>query len=265
MDPSKIQAVTDWPVPDFGSALQRFLGFVNFYCRFFRNFSQVATPLTGLTSTKSRFVWSEAAQCVLSVFYAFESLKRLFTSTPILISPDPESQFIIEVDASDVGVGVVLDQKVHPCTFYSHQLLSAKRNYDVGNRELLAICLALQEWRHWLDGTSSLFIVWTDHRNLEYICSAKRLNSRQAHWAFFFRRFSFSISYRPGSKNIKLDALSCHFSSSEVRPTMETILPEVCVVGSVTWGVEQLVRKALSHTVVPRVSAHSAVLRWGHS
>lgn len=180
MDPDKVQAVLNWPVPESRVALQRFLGFANFCRRFIRGFSQVAAPLTALTSSKTLFSWSEAAQ------FAFDHLKRLFTSAPILIMPDPKRQFIVEVDASDVGVGVVLsqrspqDDRIHPCAFYSHRLSPAQRNYDVGNRELLAIRLALGEWRHWLEGASVPFIVWTDHRNLEYIRSAKRLSARQA-------------------------------------------------------------------------------------
>ncbi len=110
-----------------------------------------------------------------------------------------------------------LDNKVHPCAFYSHRLSSAEHNYDVGNRELLAIRLALVEWRHWLEGASVPFIVWTDHQNLEYIRSAKRLNARQAHWALFFGRFDFTISFRPGSKNLKPDALSCQFGLQRLR------------------------------------------------
>lgn len=99
--------------------------------------------------------------------------------------PDPERQFIVEVDASDIAVGAVpsqrslLDEKVHPCAFYSHRLLSAERNYYVCNCKLLAIRLALGEWRHWLEG-SFPFIVWTDQRNFENIHLAKRLNARQA-------------------------------------------------------------------------------------
>ncbi len=235
MDPDKVRAVIDWPVPDSRVALQRFLGFANFYRRFIRNFSQVAAPLTFLTSSKTRFAWSEAAQG------AFDRLKGLFTSAPILITPDPEKQFIVEVDASDVGVGAILsqrsslDDKIHPCAFYSHRLSPAERNYDVGNRELLAIRLALGEWRHWLEGASVPFIVWTDHQNLEYIRSAKRLNARQARWALFFGRFEFSISFRPGSKNLKPDALSRQFGPSGGPSTNESILPQRCVVGAAIW------------------------------
>lgn len=69
--------------------------------------------------------------------------------------------------------------------FFSRRLSSAERNYDIGNRELLAVMLALEEWRHWLEGAEQPFIVWIDHKNLEYIRSAKRLNSRQARWTVF--------------------------------------------------------------------------------
>lgn len=75
--------------------------------------------------------------------------------------------------------------------------------------------LALEEWRHWLEGTKLPFIVWTDHKNLEYIQSAKRLNSRQARWSLFFTRFNFSLSYRPGTRNVKPDALSRQFAERE--------------------------------------------------
>lgn len=76
-------------------------------------------------------------------------------------------------------------------------------NYDVGDRELLAIKIALEEWIHWLEGTEQLFLMWTDHKNLEYLKTTKRLNARQARWALFFNRFNFSLSFRPGSKNVK--------------------------------------------------------------
>ncbi|XP_056890695.1 retrovirus-related Pol polyprotein from transposon 297 [Takifugu flavidus] len=100
MDPSKVSAVTSWPVPESQKQLQRFLGFANFYRRFIRGYSTVAAPLTALTSSKVPFRWSQDAK------EAFQNLKARFTS-----APDSERQFIVEVDASDVGVGDVLSQR----------------------------------------------------------------------------------------------------------------------------------------------------------
>ncbi|XDV12910.1 hypothetical protein PO909_001459 [Leuciscus waleckii] len=226
MDPDKVKAAVDWPIPDSRKALQRFLGFSNFCRRFIRNFSQLATPLTALTSTRTAFRWSNAVEA------AFTNLKSRFVSAPILVAPEPSRQFVVEVDASEVGVCAVLsqrssaDDKMHPCALFSHRLSTAERNYNIGNRELLAVKLALEEWHHWLEGAGGPFIVWTDHKNLEYIRSAKRLNSRQARWALFLGRFDFLLSYLPGSKNIKPDALSRIFDRSERPFTPECILPE---------------------------------------
>lgn len=148
----------------------------------------------------------------------------MFTTAPVLVQPDSTRQFIVEVDASDSGVGAVLsqrslsDQKPHPCAFYSRCLSPAEKNYDVGNRELLAIKLSLEKWRHWLEGAEQQFIVWTDHKNLSYIQTAKRLNARKARWALFFSRFNFTLTYRPGSRNVKPDALSRQFSGSDSPP-----------------------------------------------
>ncbi|KAK3568225.1 hypothetical protein QTP86_000789 [Hemibagrus guttatus] len=120
----------------------------------------------------------------------------------------------VRVDASSSGIGAVLSKrqghsgKLHPCAYYSCKLTTAESNYDVGNRELLSIKAALEVWQHWLEGARHLFLVLTDHRNLEYLREAKRLNPRQAQWALFFSCFQFSVTYRPGSKNSKADALS---------------------------------------------------------
>ncbi|KAI2652487.1 Transposon Tf2-6 polyprotein [Labeo rohita] len=238
-DRAKVKAVTEWPVPDSRKALQRFLGFANFYRRFIRGFGQVAAPLTALTSTKIAFRWNPLAQV------AFDNLKSRFVSAPVLCFPDPKRQFIVEVDVSAVGVGAVLSQrseldgKVHPCAFFSHHLSPAERNYDIGNRELLAVRLALGEWRHWLEGSAQPFLVWTDRKNLEYVRSAKRLSSHQARWALFFDRFNFTLSYRPGSKNTKPDALSRLFEVPETVLAADAILPKGVVVGAIVWDIER--------------------------
>ena len=124
---------------------------------FIRNYSTIAAPLSRLTSTKVRFAWDQEAEG------AFNKLKERFTSAPILIHLDPERQFIVEVDASNTGVEAILsqrsagDSKVHPCAFYSHRLSPAEQNYNIGTKELLAVKLALEEWRQWLEGAQVPF------------------------------------------------------------------------------------------------------------
>lgn len=276
MDPSKTRAVLDWPQPTSIKEVQRFLGFANFYRRFIRNFSSIAEPLTSLTKkANTPFTWNDKAST------AFNTLKHRFTSAPILTLPDPELPFILEVDASDIGVGAVLsqrskaDNKLHPCAFYSHRLTPTQANYDIGNRELLAIKLALEEWRHWLEGASHPFLIWTDHQNLTYIQNAKRLNARQARWSLFFNRFKFTLSFRPGSKNIKPDALSRQFEPSEKPCCPEPIVPGSRIVAPILWDLESSIRKAHQQhpdpgngpsgsLFVPN-SMRSDVLQWAHS
>lgn len=157
----------------------------------------------------------------------------------------------MEVDASDVWVGAVLSQrsrssaKLQPCAFFSRRLSPAERNYDIGDRELLAVKHALEEWCHLLEGAEHPFTEWTDHKNLTYLQKAKRLNARQARWSLFFARFNFSISYRPGSRNVKPDALSRQFDSGEEPPEPLSILPPTCSIGAVTWAVQDVIDHAL--------------------
>lgn len=207
-------------------------------------------------------------------------LKERFTTAPILVLPDVSRQFVAEVDASDLGVGAVLsqraaDNKMHPCAFFPRRLSPAERNYDIGNRELLAVKLALEEWRQWLEGSQEPFLVWTDHKNLEYLRSAKRMNSRQARWALFFGHFRFTLSYRPGSKNTKPNSLSWTFERGTGVSAPSTIISPALVVGAVSWGVEQWVREAQSKEDTPPSCpdgrlfvpepVRSEVLQWGHN
>ncbi|CAJ0942213.1 unnamed protein product [Ranitomeya imitator] len=127
------------------------------------------------------------------------------------------SPFQVEVDASEFGAGAVLSQRssdgsvMKPCAFFSRKFSPVERNYDVGNRVLLAMKWAFEEWRHCLEGAKHRVVVLTDHKNLTYLESAKWLNPRQARWSLFFSRFDFVVSHLPGSKNVKADALSRSF------------------------------------------------------
>lgn len=278
MDDSKISAITTWPVPKSVKELQRFLGFANFYRRFIDKYSMITAPLTSLLKGKPKVLnWNPEAQ------RTFTALKTAFTTAPLLCHPNPDKVFILEVDASTTGVGAILSQhqenstKPMPCAFFSKKLSSAESNYDIGNRELLAVKLALEEWRHWLEGARHPFVVLTDHKNLQYLKEAKRLNPRQARWALFFTRFHFTFSYRPGSRNTRADALSRIHSPEEVTGEPETILPAKIFVNPIQWDLNdqlQEVSKGLptppecppDKTYVPEAfrialisSAHSSV------
>ncbi|KAK3532221.1 hypothetical protein QTP86_009498 [Hemibagrus guttatus] len=207
----------------------------------FLGYSSVTSPLTNLLRNKPKaLVWTPAAT------HAFQTLKQAFTTAPLLVHLDPELPFIVEVDASTTGVGAVLSQqqgnprKLHPCTFFSRKLNSAEMNYDIRNRELLTVKLALEEWRHWLEGAKHPFTILTDHKNLEYLRAAKRLNPRQARWALFFTRFKFTIAYRPGSKNIKADALSRLYGPDIANDDPEPILPEKIFASPISWSEDTL-------------------------
>ncbi|KAK3532190.1 hypothetical protein QTP86_009293 [Hemibagrus guttatus] len=250
MDTNKFRAVTEWPAPATVRELQRFLGFANFYRRFIRNYSSVAAPLTSLLRGKPKKLdWMDQARA------AFQRLKDCFTTAPILCHPDPDRPFMVEVDASSSGLGAVFSQrhgdpgKVHPCAFYSWKLMTAEVNYDVGNQELLAIKAALEEWRHWLEGARHPFQALRDHRNLEYLHGAKRLNPRQARRALFFTRFQFTVSYRPGSKNGKADALFWQSEGAGDPGQPELILPATALLAPIWWDLLGEIRR--SHAEEP--------------
>ncbi|KAL0167267.1 hypothetical protein M9458_039111, partial [Cirrhinus mrigala] len=138
MDPKKVEAVLNWPIPTTVKEVQRFIGFANFYRRFIKNFISVVALLTALTKRGGIKIHTGPETAG-----AFQDLKCRFTSAPILSIPDPERPFVVEVDASEVGIGANLsqrgeDEKLHPCAFMSRCLSDAKRNYHVGDRELLA-------------------------------------------------------------------------------------------------------------------------------
>ncbi|KAL0159647.1 hypothetical protein M9458_043372, partial [Cirrhinus mrigala] len=236
MDEGKVDAVIFWPEPKSIKELQRFLGFANFYRRFIKGYSQITSSLTNLFKGHPKaLIWTSEAST------AFQTLKQAFTQAPLLTHPDPDLPFVVEVDASSTGVGTVLSQyhgtpaRLHPCAYFSWKLSPAETNYDIGNLELLAIKLALEEWRHWLEGAAHLFHVFTDHKNLQYLRDAKRLCPRQARWALFFTRFHFSISYRPGSKNVRADALSRLSEPEEMSETPSNIIPTHLIVSPIEW------------------------------
>ena len=207
MDPEKLSAIADWSIPRSVRDVQAFLGFANFYRRFIRRFSAIAAPLTTLTKKDVPFVWSPACQS------AFADLKQQFVSGPVLQHFDFDRPCRVETDASDFVCGGVLlqpdaDNHWRPVAFFSSKMTPAECNYEIYDKELLAIIRALEVWRPELEGSDTAVEIVSDHRNLEYFMSSKRLSRRQARWAEFLSRFNFRIVYRPGADNDAADALT---------------------------------------------------------
>ncbi|KAK3536851.1 hypothetical protein QTP86_027028, partial [Hemibagrus guttatus] len=214
-------------------------------------YSDLTTPLTSLLRKKPKnFSWTSGA------IEAFRKLKATFCMAPTLVHADPTRPFIVEVDASVLGVGAVLSQRrgetpvLHPCAYFSKKLSPAEQNY-IGNPELLAIKLALAEWRHWLEGVNQPFEVITDHRNLQYLREAKHLNPRQAWWALFFTRFNFCVTYHPGNKNTKADALSRIHFPDPMPYKPEPILPPDLFVCPITWSLNDDIRATTKEEPAP--------------
>ncbi len=165
MDPIKVAGIAEWPAPTKKQELQSFLGFTNFYRKFIKNYSKVVKALTALTGL-TEWKWGSAQD------QAFAELKRRMAKDVILAIPNKTDPFMVEADASEGAVGAVLSQKQNgvwrPVAFMSKLLSTTERNYKIYDKELLAIMLALDEWRHYLMGTTENIEIWMDHQNLQY-------------------------------------------------------------------------------------------------
>lgn len=206
MDPSKTEAITSWETPRNVKDIQGFFGFANFYRRFLKGFAKLTAPLTALTRKDQAFTWTSKKQDT------FQVIKQAFISAPVLQHFDPDKECIVETDASDYVSGAILLQPhhkgaLHPVAYMSKRHLLAECNYEIYDKELLAIVRAFKEWHAELEGSPEPVKVISDHKNLEYFMSTKRLSRRQARWSEFLSRFNFKISYKPGSR-CKADPLT---------------------------------------------------------
>ncbi|KAK9416117.1 putative Reverse transcriptase [Seiridium unicorne] len=208
MDPGKVSAITEWESPTTLKDLQRFIGFANYYRRFIKGFSSIARPLTILMSQSK---WP--GTLTSDAESAFQRLKNAFMTAPVLAYYDPRRLTTLEVDASDWASGGVLSQQgedgvTHPVAFFSSKHTPAECNYEIYDKELLAIVKAFEEWRPELQGTEQPVEVITDHKNLQHFATTKLLNQRQVRWSEFLSDFRFKIVYRPGKHAVVPDALS---------------------------------------------------------
>ena len=194
----------EWPTPKSVTEVQSFLGLAGYYRRFVRSFSDVARPLHRLTEKGQEFQWGEDCEV------AFQELKQRLQEAPILAFPEPDAEYIMDTDASDIGVGAVLSQVIdgqeRVIAYGSRVLSKPERNYCVTRKELLAIVVFLKKFRQYLYGRR--FIVRSDHGSLRWLMNFKDPQGQLSRWLQVISEYDLTIVHRPGRSQRNADSLS---------------------------------------------------------
>ncbi|GJS62377.1 putative reverse transcriptase domain-containing protein [Tanacetum coccineum] len=161
VDPAKVDSIKDWASPKTPTKIRQFLGLTGYYRRFIEGFSTIAKPMTKLTQKSVKFEWGDKEE------EAFQLLKQILCSAPILALPEGIENFVIYCDALHKGLGAVLMKREKVIAYASHQLKIHENNYTTRDLELGAVVSALKIWRHYLYGTKCT--MFTDHKSLQHI------------------------------------------------------------------------------------------------
>jgi hypothetical protein len=199
-DDSKIATIRDWPVPAMTKELREFLGLSGYYRKFIKHYAIISQPLTALLKKGALFI------SMLATDEVFYTLKTALIIAPVLALPDFAAQFVIDTDAGDVGIGAVLSQKGHPLAFVSRALGPRNRGLFMYEKEYLAILLAVQQWRSYLQ--LGEFVIRTDHKSLVHLTD-QRLHTDWQQKAFTkMMGLQYTVIYKKGALNGAADALS---------------------------------------------------------
>ena len=201
-DQQKIEAIQDWPVPHDVHAVRQFIGLASYYRRYIKDFAEIAAPLHRLTQKGETFQWGD--ECSKS----FNRLKASLSGAPVLAFPvfgKDASAFVVQTDASAIGLGAVLEQNGKVIAYASRVLTKPEKNYSVIQRECLAIIFALKQFRHYLLGRP--FTLLTDHAPLQWL-SSQKMEGLLSRWALVLQEYDFQIKYQKGTHNVAADALS---------------------------------------------------------
>ena len=207
IEPSKVEAIKNWPTPTNVIEVRGFIRFINFYQIFIKGYSNIARPLYALIGKKAEFRQGKEQE---DVFYR---IKELIVAELVLVLLDLSKPFEVEANSLDYAIGGQLGQrdengKLYPMAFFSKKLSSTQLNYPIYNKELLAIVEAFKEQRLYLNGIVEPVKVYTDYKNLRYFTTIKELNRRQICQVEFLLEFNFEIHYKKGNENARIDALS---------------------------------------------------------
>jgi hypothetical protein len=200
VDPDKVNEVLEWKPPTTVSEAQSFLELARYYHRFIPNFSKILKPITELLKKGNKYLWSEACD------EAFNHLKKLLTTSPVLAQPDTTKSFDIYCDTSGTGLGGVLIQEGRVISYSSRQPRRHKEHYPNHDLELAVVVMAIRTWYHYLLG--SAIHIYTDHKRLKYICTQPDLNMRQWRWLELIKDYELEIHYHPRKANVVAYVLS---------------------------------------------------------
>ncbi|KAL2251677.1 UNVERIFIED_CONTAM: Retrovirus-related Pol polyprotein from transposon [Sesamum indicum] len=216
-DPLKVEGMINWPVPITVRALRGFLGLTGYYRRFIQGYGAISKPLTSLLK-KDAFEWNAEAD------NAFNHLKELMVSAPVLAMPDFSQPFVVETDASGKGIGAVLMQGGRPISYLSKALATKNLGLSTYEKEFLALLLAVTKWRHYLLGNH--FIIRTDQRSLKHILDQRVDSMLQQKWVTKLLGLSYEVQYKKGTENRAADALSRR-SHQEEEPHTHAISTQI--------------------------------------
>lgn len=221
-DPDKIAAIADLPAPRSVKHVLSFIQTGSWFRRFIPDYAKIAKPLTDLTKKGALWKWGETQQ------NAFDTIKKLLTTAPILRQADPTKPYLLRTDASSYAIGACLLQgegpDERPVEYASRLLTSAERNYSTTEREALAVVFGVTKFRGYIEGYPVRVI--SDHQPLKWLMSLKSPSGRLARWALFLQGYDLKIEYTPGRANVVADTLS--------RPPCTDETMEVCGLCSLT-------------------------------
>lgn len=208
VDPEKVRCILEWPEPKNVKGVRGFLGLTGYYRKFIKDYGKVAKPLTELTK-KDNFSWNQDA------VKAFNEMKKIMTSPPVLVLPNFSLPFEVECDAAGRGIGAVLMQQRQPVAFFSKALSDGNLAKSVYEKELMALVLCIQHWRHYLLGRE--FIVYTDHKSLKHFLQQRISSPDQQCWLAKLLGYQFEVKYKPGLKNRAADSLPRCYDEIEMN------------------------------------------------
>jgi hypothetical protein len=216
-DDSKIEAIRTWPQPTNLKELRGFLGLSGYYRKFIRHYAIIIQPLTPLLKKGSLFIWTDASEV------AFQTLKTALITAPVLALPNFSLPFVVETDACDVGIGAILSQQGHPLAFVSRALGPHNKTLSVYEKEYLAILLAVQQWRPYLQ--LGEFVIKIDHKSLVHLTDQRLHTDWQQKALTKMVGLQYKVVYKKGTLNGAADALSHKPVTASELMAMTTVKP----------------------------------------